>query len=83
MGRTKRKTGLTKQEALKMDSIIKEIFHMDEEGFACGLTVCGDLFVGSVHALYARQTFWTHDSPANREFVEVLWGMDSMAKEVK
>lgn len=80
MARTK-KYELTKAQALEMDHTIKEIFRMDAEGWACGISVCGELFVGSIYCLW--QAFWTYDSPTNRKFVEGLWADESFAKEVK
>lgn len=76
----KRRTALTKAQALEMEPTIKEIFRMDTEGWACGLSVCGELFVGSIYCLY--RAFWTYDSQTNRKFVEDMWADESFAKEV-
>lgn len=80
MARTK-KYDLTKARALEMEPTVKEIFHLDRDGWACGVSVCGDLFVGSIYCLW--KAFWTYDSPANRDFIKRLWADESFAKEVR
>ena len=76
----KAKATMSKKLAKELDPTIKEIFHLDAEGWACGMSVCGDLFVGSIYCLW--KAFWTYDSDGNRKFVEDLWADESFAEEV-
>lgn len=62
-----------------MGSIMAEIFRVDREGWAFGVTVTGELFVGSCFGdmKYAK------DTPENKEKMEAYWKTNSFAKELK
>ena len=58
------------------------IFRKDVEGWAYGVTECGDLFVG-YEGDWSEQTTYMKDTPENRVTAENYWKSMSFAAEVK
>lgn len=65
--------------------MIKKIFRQDREGWACGLTICNEIFVGTItsggslgHIDMILPATWE-----NRFKAEEYWMANSFAKEIK
>lgn len=57
----------------------KEVWHIDREGFAVGITKAGDIFVG--HG--GLDNYYYKDTPENRKKAETYWQSSSFAREIK
>lgn len=64
---------------------IRKVFRKDREGWAYGLYITGDLFVGHLASGGGLngEVWWYQDTPENRKKAEEDWKAFSFAKEVK
>lgn len=63
------------------DPNIKEIFRVDKDGFAYGLYITNELFVGSLYDL-THADFYP-DNDTMRLSIENKWRINSFSKELK
>lgn len=63
--------------------IEKEIIRQDAEGWAYGVTICGDLFVGNLSDFAGKNTWYMKDTPDNRKTAEAYWKANSFSREIK
>lgn len=58
----------------------KEVWRIDREGFAVGISIAGDIFVGTGEL---GDTNYYKDTPENRKKAETYWQVSSFAREIK
>ena len=61
----------------------QQILRQDREGWAYGITVCGELFVGNLSDFAGKNTWFLKDTPENRKIAESYWKTNSFAREIK
>lgn len=61
----------------------QQILRQDREGWAYGITECGELFVGSLSDFAGKNTWFMKDTPENRKMAESFWKSGSFAREIK
>lgn len=61
----------------------QQILRQDREGWAYGITECGELFVGSLSDFAGKNTWFMKDTPENRKMAKSFWKSGSFAREIK
>lgn len=75
----KEKNNTAWDKAVAKIEIAKEVWHIDREEYAVGLTKTGDIFVG--HG--GLDSDFRKDTPENRKWAESVWKANSFTREIK